>query len=464
MRRAPRSLRPRSDHGTHCRRGATQPAPDAARRFPGSPSICRQRLLFCPALAPLCHMRVVRAPQSHARCGAGRRGIAPDSGYVTPMPGPRSPAPPPSVAGLRALPAARAVLPALEGTEGVHVVGGGVRDPLLGRPRASSTFWSRATRSPWPACRGRLGATGVHERFGTATVPANVIALTSRRAGGDYPRPGALPDVGSARRSTRTSPAATSRSTPWPCGWPTASDRVAGRAGGPRRADPARAAPRLVPRRRDAPAAAGPLRGRLGFAAEEHGRAARGAVAGGAPATVSGSRSGRSSAWPASRSRRRSRWSSAGLGAALGPPSRPPARRGRGDRLGPPEARADLAALAAALSARTGGARGGLRGLGVPAGDAAGSWRRRPRGALGRLEAGRDGPRWPTGRASRPRRLRSRRRWRSARRGVVAAWLTGAATSAWRSSATTCSPRACTGPPWARVCGPRGPRGWTAAP
>ena len=131
----------------------------------------------------------------------------------------------------------------------VHVVGGAVRDLLLGRALAStwtSTSSSRATRS---ASRARLAerstASVVHDRFGTATVRAGGHALRPRaRARTEtYARPGALPDVrpGHARGGPRCG--ATSRSTRSRCGLDGELLAAgAARARGPRGRRPARAA------------------------------------------------------------------------------------------------------------------------------------------------------------------------------------------------------------------------------
>ena len=165
------------------------------------------------------------------------------------------------------------VLAALEGERGrLGRRRRGARSAARAASRASSTWWSRATR-----CRSRGGrprgwaATSlVHDRFGTATV----------RGGGDRVRPRrrAARDVRAAgraarrragrARSRRTSPGATSRSTRSRCGWRTGRvTGVPGRGGGPRRRRAARAARRLVPRRPDAPAADGALRGAAGVRA-----------------------------------------------------------------------------------------------------------------------------------------------------------------------------------------------------
>ena len=93
---------------------------------------------------------------------------------------------------LRDLPGAAPVLDALAGVPGVWVVGGAVRDTLLGRePRdldlviegdAAEAARRLAEEEPL-----------VHERFGTATANGNVNVAAARRE--RYERPGALPEV-----------------------------------------------------------------------------------------------------------------------------------------------------------------------------------------------------------------------------------------------------------------------------
>ena len=80
----------------------------------------------------------------------------------------------------------------------VYLVGGAVRDLLLGRGRGpTSTSSSSATRRRWPR---RLGADPVeHERFATAKVELDgheVDIATARSE--TYAHPGALPEVAPA--------------------------------------------------------------------------------------------------------------------------------------------------------------------------------------------------------------------------------------------------------------------------
>jgi tRNA nucleotidyltransferase (CCA-adding enzyme) len=97
-------------------------------------------------------------------------------------------------ASLRALPAAAALLGALDGEPGVHLVGGAVRDLLLGRePRELDVV----VEGDAGALARRLDpAAVVHDRFGTATavLGGHVVDLaTARRE--RYPTSGALPEV-----------------------------------------------------------------------------------------------------------------------------------------------------------------------------------------------------------------------------------------------------------------------------
>lgn len=99
---------------------------------------------------------------------------------------------------LRALPAAVPVLTALDGDPAVWVVGGAVRDLLLG---GAPEDLDVVIEGDAVAVAQQLGAVldgslVVHDRFGTATVTAagHVYDLATARAE-SYARPGALPDV-----------------------------------------------------------------------------------------------------------------------------------------------------------------------------------------------------------------------------------------------------------------------------
>ena len=95
-------------------------------------------------------------------------------------------------------PGARAVLDALAGEQGVHVVGGAVRDALLGAvPRELDVVVEGDAAAVARRAAERLGGEAVvHDRFGTATVraPAATFDVVTARTE-TYARPGALPDV-----------------------------------------------------------------------------------------------------------------------------------------------------------------------------------------------------------------------------------------------------------------------------
>jgi tRNA nucleotidyltransferase (CCA-adding enzyme) len=92
---------------------------------------------------------------------------------------------------VRALPGAGPLLEALADVPGVWVVGGAVRDALLGRePRDLDLV----VEGDAAAAARRLEADAVvHERFGTATAAGAVNVAAARRE--RYERPGALPEV-----------------------------------------------------------------------------------------------------------------------------------------------------------------------------------------------------------------------------------------------------------------------------
>jgi len=100
-------------------------------------------------------------------------------------------------AGLRALPAGVALLGVLGEEPGVHLVGGSVRDLLLGR---SPRELDLVVEGDAVALARRLDpAAVVHDRFATATalVGGHAVDLaTARRE--RYPQPGALPEVSPA--------------------------------------------------------------------------------------------------------------------------------------------------------------------------------------------------------------------------------------------------------------------------
>src|SRR5215203_3121883 len=92
---------------------------------------------------------------------------------------------------LREVSGADALFDALADVPGVWVVGGAVRDTLLGRaPRDLDLV----VEGDAAAAAGRLGDEAVvHDRFGTATAEGDVNVAAARRE--SYARPGALPDV-----------------------------------------------------------------------------------------------------------------------------------------------------------------------------------------------------------------------------------------------------------------------------
>lgn len=97
---------------------------------------------------------------------------------------------------LRSLPCGLRLLDAAAGVDGVHLVGGAVRDLLLDRaPRELDVV----VEGDVDTLAARLGADRdhvVHERFGTATVLSGDCRWDLARARGErYPQPGALPDV-----------------------------------------------------------------------------------------------------------------------------------------------------------------------------------------------------------------------------------------------------------------------------
>ncbi len=188
------------------------------------------------------------------------------------------------------------VLAALEGERGVWVVGGAVRDLLLGTdPRELDLVVEGDAVPVARRAAQRLGGeVVVHERFGTATVrDAVVFDLASARRE-RYPRPGALPEVelgapledDLARRDFTVNTLALRLGDGARTGWLGAEEDLAGRLlrvlhDKSFRDDPTR----LLRLARYA--------ARLGFEAEPWtGALAAAAVTGGAVATVTGERMG----------------------------------------------------------------------------------------------------------------------------------------------------------------------------
>jgi tRNA nucleotidyltransferase (CCA-adding enzyme) len=99
---------------------------------------------------------------------------------------------------IRALPGAERLLPALGGLAPAWLVGGAVRDLLLGAHAVDLDVAIEGdARAVARELAGRLGGDAVeHERFGTATVRAGELTVdlaTTRRE--SYAQPGALPDI-----------------------------------------------------------------------------------------------------------------------------------------------------------------------------------------------------------------------------------------------------------------------------
>ncbi|HEX6713327.1 MAG TPA: hypothetical protein VF066_08075 [Thermoleophilaceae bacterium] len=102
---------------------------------------------------------------------------------------------------IRALPGAERLLPALDGLAPAWLVGGAVRDLMLGAASVDLDVAIEGdARSVARELAARLGGEAVeHERFGTATVRAGELAVdlaSTRRE--TYAQPGALPDVEAA--------------------------------------------------------------------------------------------------------------------------------------------------------------------------------------------------------------------------------------------------------------------------
>jgi tRNA nucleotidyltransferase (CCA-adding enzyme) len=103
--------------------------------------------------------------------------------------------PEPPLARIRALPAAQPLLARLgDGSPPVHLVGGAVRDVLLGGTPFDLDLVVEGDPAAFAASLG--GRLTVHDRFGTSTVALDGFAYDIARSRREtYARPGALPDV-----------------------------------------------------------------------------------------------------------------------------------------------------------------------------------------------------------------------------------------------------------------------------
>jgi tRNA nucleotidyltransferase (CCA-adding enzyme) len=103
----------------------------------------------------------------------------------------------PLLAAFRTLPAAAPLLPWLEHAEDVHLVGGAVRDLMLGRAPGELDFVVEAELDS--AIADLAAPVRSHGRFGTCTVELEGFRYDFARARRErYPVPGALPEVSPA--------------------------------------------------------------------------------------------------------------------------------------------------------------------------------------------------------------------------------------------------------------------------
>ncbi|MBV9467340.1 MAG: CCA tRNA nucleotidyltransferase [Solirubrobacterales bacterium] len=99
--------------------------------------------------------------------------------------------------GLAALPAGRPLLAALQDADGVYLVGGAVRDLLLGGEPLDLDLVSEDDPAELAARLG--GSIRAHDRFGTSRVTVGGFSYDLARARSEsYSRPGALPEVAPA--------------------------------------------------------------------------------------------------------------------------------------------------------------------------------------------------------------------------------------------------------------------------
>jgi tRNA nucleotidyltransferase (CCA-adding enzyme) len=98
---------------------------------------------------------------------------------------------------LRALPAAQPLFAALSDADGVYLVGGAVRDLLLGGSPVDLDLVVEGDAAELAASLG--GSVRAHDRFGTSTATVNGFVYDIARARTEsYAHPGALPDVAPA--------------------------------------------------------------------------------------------------------------------------------------------------------------------------------------------------------------------------------------------------------------------------
>jgi len=106
----------------------------------------------------------------------------------------RIPEPARLTAAIAALPAGAPLVAALADLSGVHLVGGAVRDLLLGGHPTDLDLVVEGELAPVIARLG--GAVRGHDRFGTATVAVGAFCYDLARARRErYPHPGSLPEV-----------------------------------------------------------------------------------------------------------------------------------------------------------------------------------------------------------------------------------------------------------------------------
>ncbi len=275
-----------------------------------------------------------------------------------------APSPDRLLAAVRALPAAAALLERLDGAPPVYLVGGAVRDLLLGGHPLDLDV---VVEGDLEALAGRLGGEmRAHGRFGTATVhTGGAVYDLARTRRERYARPGALPEVAPAdlaedlrRRDFTINALAVALNGPEPGALHAVAGALPDLGAGRLRVlheDSFREDPtRLLRLARYA--------GRLGFAPDaDTERLARAAVQGGALATVSGERLGNElrllTREPAAAAG--FAWlERLGIGAAITPgfgSGVVPERVGAALTLLPPDGRVDRLVLALALAARRAG-------------------------------------------------------------------------------------------------------------